>query len=268
MQAGPQAKKAAAPSGRSRRWFPVADSKRLDAVVDALIATFSAHAAACREEKRLAGPGSAGVVLAAAPDQPTVVDLKWAKRLESITFDALPNTRAAAVKWASTITAVTGVFGIFALVKGRSDITALTHGWELIVAGLFLVAVLCLLRSIVLAALAAEGTPTFDAVDTTNIRGKYSHATTVAAFQLVGSRVLAVLAMLLVTAAVGIVWFGPNSAAPALSYVSTSDGTLMCGALSVGVDGKLNLKQNGVTATKALDPAKVRAVVATATCPG
>jgi hypothetical protein len=245
----------------------VAEATWLDSTVDALIATFSVHAAVCREEKRRTGLASGGAVLVAAPETPAVVDLKWAKRLESITFDALSNTRAAAVKWASTITAVTGVFGIFALVKGRSDITALTHGWELVVAGLFLVAVLCLLRSIVLAALAAEGTPTFESVDTTNIRRKYSHATAVAAFQLVGSRVLAVVAMLLVTAAVGIVWFAPSASAPALSYVSTSDGTLMCGALSVGVDGKLNLKQNGATATKALDPSTVRAVVATLACP-
>ncbi len=202
----------------------------------------SVRAAIWFGKRGTAQPATGSVILKAAAVPPSEEDLKWAKRLDDITFDALPNTRAAAAKWAATITAVTGVFSIFALVKGRDDLTKLSQGWEIAAGVLVLLATFLALRAIILAALAAEGTPTDVVVDASNVKQFYRDATVVAGWQLIASRVTAVLAVLVVSVAIGVSWFAPvGAASPQLRLVSLTSGKTLCGSLSVNTDGTLKL---------------------------
>lgn len=217
-----------------------------------VLASFlSVHLATSRRTTSRRKEGESAQVT--APQRHAFVDdLLWAKKLDAGAVDALDNTRAAAAKWAPTITAITGIYSAFALIKGRSDITALTHGWEIGVGFFVAVAATFSLRSIVLAALAAEGTPSSVAVSATSIRAYFAHAVDVAQWQLLASRVTAVLAAVCIGAAIGIVWFAPQ---PALLHaVKFSDGTSVCGVVAVNPNGTLKVT---TPAGKAVGPSEV-----------
>jgi hypothetical protein len=235
-----------------------------------LLASFFTVRSAIRLGQAAAATAKSAPTFDAAPSPPTAEDLRWAKKLDSVTFDALDNTRAAAAKWAQTIAAVTGVFGTFALIKGRSDITALTQGWEITVAVILLVATLLALRSIMLAALAAEGSPTSEAVDASNVRQYFSDANIKAQWQLLASRVTAVLATLGAGVAVGMVWFAPQSAPkPPLDVVRLANGYAVCGAVSVNSNGTLKVTAtDGKTVVRAsLRSSAVKSIARVTACP-
>lgn len=230
-----------------------------------LLASFFTVRFAIRLGRLVAAPASEPT-FAAAPAPPSADDLRWAKQLDSVTFGALDNTRAAAAKWAGTITAVTSVFTIFALIKGRTDITGLTQGWEITVGVLLLVSTYLVLRAIMLAALAAEGSPTWETVNALNVRQYFGDANVKAQWQLLGSRVAAVLAMVSLGAAIALVWFAPQSRP--LSAVTFADGHSACGTVTVNSDGTLKVTApDGTTVlAAAVEPATAHTANVTA-CP-
>lgn len=232
-----------------------------------LASLFSVHVATSR-------PKTGGPVPVTAPaenvKQAFVDDLLWAKKLDAGAVNALDNTRAAAGKWAPTITAITGAFGGFALIRGRADLTSVTHGWEIAVGVLVAAAAYLAIRSIMLAALAAEGTPSSVTVSAKSIRSYFDHAVDVAQWQLLASRIAAVLAVVVLGGAVGIVWFAPESTPkPPLYHVTVADGHIYCGAVAVNSDGTLKVTApDGKTVVRAaLTSSDVRAVVSTSACP-
>jgi hypothetical protein len=94
----------------------------------------------------------------------TISDAKWEERAEKLSFDALPNIRSSAEKWAGTIATVLAIFGIVTLVKGPSDVTKVKGSWwfaanETWVIMLLAFAVGLAVLATVRAARAAYGTP-------------------------------------------------------------------------------------------------------------
>jgi hypothetical protein len=98
----------------------------------------------------------------------TVSDATWQRRAEELQFSALPGIRATAERWAATVGSLTGIFTIAAIIKGPSDITAVRGSLHLlgtrlswsVAAGILVAAALaCASTAIVLAAMAAQGTP-------------------------------------------------------------------------------------------------------------
>jgi hypothetical protein len=172
-------------------------------------------------------------------------DRKWETHAEAFEFEALPRIRATAERWAASIGAVTGVFGIVTLVRGREDVTALRADLK-IAAGLLIGAALAMaLAAIVLAAFAAQGTPKkLVALTGQELRRWHQEGARRAKLQLSVSRVLAVAAIVLLGAAVGITWFGPASemasSRPKLLVLLRS-GTLVCGLPHEGTAGTLTL---------------------------
>jgi hypothetical protein len=225
-----------------------------------------ARLASRREPKQ---PGA--VILKVPTVAPTPEDLRWKKRVEDATYNALPNIRAASEKWAATISAVTGVFAIFALVKGRDDITKLSHGWEIAVASILAGATLLAVRAILLAAVAAQGTPARLRIDVSSVRELYERAARAAADELRYSRILTVLATLLVATAIGLAWFAPEPAEGGPSNVlafGTDGRVLACGTLSTTKARALAITPPGADKPQTLLPAALRAIVPVDDCPG
>jgi hypothetical protein len=63
------------------------------------------------------------------------------RKAERLGVEELTNVRATGEKWTATISSITGIFGVVALIKGPEDITKLQGIWEALVIGAILVAV-------------------------------------------------------------------------------------------------------------------------------
>jgi hypothetical protein len=148
-------------------------------------------------------PG-AGVVRAwqAGPD-----DLRWEQRAERLADRALEDVRNAAQKWAATIASVTGVFGIVAVIKGPADLEAVSGFGEFVAKALVGAAVSLALVSIMMAALAAEGTPKLRRFSAREMRSQVRSQAKLAKLQLKLSRTAAVVAVLSMLTALLLTWY-------------------------------------------------------------
>jgi hypothetical protein len=174
-----------------------------------------------------------------APDQaPSPQEHEWAKRAADLRFNALDRLRGRAEKWAGSITAITGAVGAVSLIKGRESIVDLTRPYEIGVTVLLAIAFLLSLRAILLAALAAQGSPAWIDESAAAVLAFFEQETVEAAEMISYSRVLATLAALVAAAAVGLTWLAPTADAPPPNrLVVTSRGTVLCGVLTLG-DGR------------------------------
>src|SRR6476620_6625836 len=93
------------------------------------------------------------------PRAQTQDDRKWAEKAQELEFTALDRVKAAAEKWGTSITGLTGVFGTITLIKGPDDISALVWWAKGVVVVALGLAVYFACRSIYLAAIAAQGIP-------------------------------------------------------------------------------------------------------------
>jgi hypothetical protein len=178
----------------------------------------------------------------------------WANRADELKFEALPQVRSAAEKWTTTITSLTGVFGLVALIKGREDITELRFGYEVAVAICLGIALLLAFVAIRQAALAAQGDPKKIYNDPVELEQQYDSAIQDARNKLRSSRFWVVPATLLIAAAIAITWFGPTddtSTIHALAIRQT--GTATCGVLSTDASGNLLLTSAAGTSPTALE---------------
>jgi hypothetical protein len=202
------------------------------------------------------------ITASGTPATPT--DLLWEERAEQLRFDALPNIRKTAEKWAGSIGAATGVFGIVSLIKGRDAISGLTPHVETAVGILSLVALLLALRAIVLAALAAQGSPRLIRYTGARIRTAYLEEARLAMDLLKYSRVLTVAAVLVFATAIGLTWYGPTKQktdveGPEILVVMDS-GSVVCGVLKGGINGSFTIERAGkripveVAKISSLDP--------------
>jgi hypothetical protein len=204
----------------------------------------------------------------------TAFDLEWQKRADDLEFSTLPSLRSAAQKWAATVGSLTGVLGIAALVKGPSDLTKVRGSLHLVGCSIPWVGVLGVLLglavsaatvSIVLAALAAQGSPQEFRFAGDELRRRYRAATTRTAAQLTWSRSLAITSVPLLAAAVAVLWYAtPRESAPQPVLVTTTAGATYCGQLLPSTDG-LRIKINGGEQTVAA--ADLKSLTPLATCP-
>jgi hypothetical protein len=204
------------------------------------------------------------VIVAAEPasEPPTPDELEWAKRAAALHLDALKEIRAGAEKWAASIAAVTGAIGVVTLIKGRESLEELSHGYEVAVGILVGIAVLLVLRGIVLAALAAQGTPGRIEYTGSALRDFTANEAEEAADLLRFSRVLVVTATLVAGVAVALVWFGPeDTKPPSLQLVIPETGPPACGELKTGMGNTVRV---GRTAISAQD---IRSITTVPTCP-
>lgn len=204
------------------------------------------------------------VIVAAqpAPEPPTPEELEWSKRAAALHLDALKEIRAGAEKWAASIAAVTGAIGVVTLIKGRESLEELEHGYEVAVGVLVGAAVLLALRGIVLAALAAQGTPARIEYTGSALRDFTANEAEEAGDLLRFSRVLVVVATLVAGVAVALVWFGPEeSKPPSVQLVITETGAPACGVLKAGAGDTVTV--GGVP----IKVSEIRSITTVPTCP-
>src|SRR5579872_7036465 len=83
----------------------------------------------------------------------------WITQAQKADTNQLATVQSTAEKWGATITALTGVFGLIALVRGVNDVSKLQAPWDTVGTLALLLALLGAFVAIGLAALAAQGTP-------------------------------------------------------------------------------------------------------------
>jgi hypothetical protein len=166
----------------------------------------------------------------------------WAGRMEEFTAKSLTDIHGAAEKWAGSISALVGVFGIAGLIKGREEIDKLSDDTKLAVAVLVAIALLLAFIAIYMAALAAQGM-TARVWTVADFEREYKEATAAAAGRLKWSRLLVIPATLALAIAVGLMWFGPADASnDGTSVVLVRQGgAAVCGQL-VDEGGSLSLE--------------------------
>lgn len=194
-------------------------------------------------------------------------DEPWIKKAHEARLSQLETTRTTAKDWAEGLGAITGVFGIAALIQGPKEIAKLADGWKVAVAVTILIGVLCALRGIFLAAMAAQGTPKSFRYDAASFRRHYFRELNLATAALTISRVLVVVAVLAVTAAVGMTWFGDEKAVrKADVYVVKLEGAPLCGTLTVQEDGSLKVT-DAQGASVIIQTTELGAIVPAGACP-
>ena len=197
-----------------------------------------------------------------APEPPTPEELEWSKRAAALHLDALKEIRAGAEKWAASIAAVTGAIGVVTLIKGRESLEELEHGTEIAVGVLIGVAVLLALRGIVLAALAAQGTPARIEYTGAALRDFTVNEAEEAADLLRFSRVIVIVATLVAGAAVALAWYGPEeSKPPSLQLVIIETGPPACGVLKTGSGDAVTV--DGAS----IEVSEIRSITTVPSCP-
>lgn len=200
-------------------------------------------------------------ILGTAPVTP--YDRRWEERADALEFEALARIRSVAERWAGSVAVVTSAFGIAGLVGGRDALSDLREGYDAAAGVFFATALLAALAAILLAALAAQGTPKrARAPGGAAVREWYRASAGRAATQLVTSRVAAVAAVLLLAAGIGITWYGPTSpSSSAAVVVVTRSGAIACGDLRPSARSTLSV------GTATFEVSDVVSVVPVAVCP-
>lgn len=195
-------------------------------------------------------------------------DRRWDDEAEEAQHQQLALVRSAATSWGTAISSLLGVFALVAFVKGPTTFTDVKGSAASAAALLVLLAAVAAAVAVLLAALAAQGVPRKVAIlDGWELRHQTAVRARAATVQLAWSRILGVLAALIVLAAVGLTWLtaseqsqAPNSQ---LLLLVTKDGVLHCGSL-VKLPQGLGLKQADGTI---VDATNAREIETTEACP-
>jgi hypothetical protein len=194
----------------------------------------------------------------------TAYDRRWEELADDLEFAALPRIRSVAERWAGSVAAVTSAFGIAGLVVGRDALSEIEDAYATAAAVLFGLAFLLALAAIVLAALAAQGSPRrMRSPSGADVRAWYAASARRAANQLLASRIAAVLSVLVLAAGIGITWFAPSNEGDIASavVVTTRSGAVSCGELRTSAQATV------VVGTATLPLADVISIVPTGACP-
>lgn len=169
--------------------------------------------------------------------------LRWEKKAAELEFEALSKVRGAAEKWAATLTALLGLIGTVAIIKGPEEVGDLGDDAKLAIGVLLAIAFLAALTASLLAAYAAQGTP--KDLKWPNGPGlrKWEHdEAQQAKQQLFWSRFTTVAAVLLIAAAAAVAWLADSPAKSGSTVLFTpTAGQPLCGSLVNGAKG-LQLK--------------------------
>nr|WP_296069105.1 hypothetical protein [uncultured Actinoplanes sp.] len=153
-------------------------------------------------------------------------DRYWHSQSRLYQRGALDRTRAAAAAWTTTLTAVTGFFGIVTFFKGPEDVMALAGPARVVIGILALAVLLTALIAVGLGTLAAQGRimATYTTADEIRERTRAEQHTAVR--RLRASRLFALGALVLLVGTVATAWYAPR---PTSALVVTwTDGTTLC----------------------------------------
>ncbi len=193
-------------------------------------------------------------------------DLRWEKKAEELEFKALESVRSAAEKWSASLAAILGLTATVLVVKGRESVTELSSGAQLAVGLILAAAFVAAVTATMLAALAAQGTPkNLDWPSGSRLRQWERAAALKAKQRLRWSRVLTLLAVLLIAAGVALVWYGPEAGDSGSAVLFAPEhGAPLCGSLVHGTGG-LELKV-GETSSQ-LPSGPYSSIVTVESCP-
>jgi hypothetical protein len=154
----------------------------------------------------VAVPGPSDVKVEGKEYEATLSDLEWERKAERLEADELVTVRATGEKWVATVSSITGVFSVVALIKGPEDISKLPGIWEASAIVLVLGAVMLALSAIVVAAFAAYGMPRRLRRLGGPLRREQAREARLARRLLAASVGLAVAAVLTLAVAIAITW--------------------------------------------------------------
>lgn len=203
----------------------------------------------------------------------TSEELAAERRREELEAQALPAVRQVAEKWAGTAALLFTALGFAALIQGRRQIQGLASGFEEVAAGFLLVAFALALCSIVVAALAAQGTSPARALDRTlgDLLTFERDQLRSAERLMLLSRWLAGAAVILVLAGISLLFYAPSDAegdGPRVLAV-TESGSLICGTLTEQTPSRtLRIDPGGSAPAQTVDARKAITVTAVPSCPG
>lgn len=195
-------------------------------------------------------------------------DRRWDDEAAEAQHQQLALVRAAAAAWGTAISSLLGVFALVAFVKGPTTFTDVKGSAASAAALLVLLAAVAAAVAVLLAALAAQGVPRDLAIlDGWELRHQTAVRARTATVQLAWSRILGVLAALIVLAAVGLTWLTALHQSQAEKsqqlLLVTKDGVVHCGTL-VKLPQGLALKQTDGTI---IDATNAREIETTQACP-
>ena len=171
---------------------------------------------------------------------------RWEELYNGITADPLQKTRAVADKWTTITSALVGVSTVFGLALGRDAFDKLNLVAQISFAVVLVLALLVSVSAIYLAALASEGKPQVIPRVEDDFIDWYRNATSIAIHNLKRSRLLALIAVILLTLALCIAWFGTEQPGSGTSIlVVPKSGTMICGMLAKDKAGNLVLVSAG-----------------------
>ncbi|MEU7802508.1 hypothetical protein AB0B10_24930 [Micromonospora arborensis] len=188
-----------------------------------------------------ASPNTPRYRLAPGPVPATANDLRTAQERDQLLRTELPRVRQAATAWRNGLGALLAALIGFGLIKGRSDVSQLSPGWAVTVGVLLFAALLAGAVGALLLIRAAHGRPSVADVERIppNQAGDHIEAL-VSADALRRGIALTLGCTLLLVAAVGTTWYGPERRKPALR-VTGPTGTI-CGLVVRLNQGTLVLK--------------------------
>lgn len=148
--------------------------------------------------------------------QPSTEDSRrWQDEADDLRHTALQDIRASAEKWASSISALIGVFSVVAFVKGRDTFANLEPAARNASAALVIAATVCAASAVALAAFAAQGWPrTFDVLSGDVLANWYQRQLGRAVWSFRISRFLALASAIVLVSAVTLTWFGSERSTP------------------------------------------------------
>ncbi len=171
---------------------------------------------------------------------------RWEELFDEITADPLQKTRDAAGKWTNITSALVGVSTVFGLALARDTLDKLSQVAKISFAAVFVLALLSSVGAIYLAALASEGTPKGVVREEEAFISWYRNATNRAIRNLKRSRMLALVAVMLLALALFITWFGTEQPSLGTSILAMQkSGTVICGTLTKDKTGNLLLISAG-----------------------
>jgi hypothetical protein len=175
----------------------------------------------------------------------------WTQRAQEARDDfGLTTTRETGGKWAASAAAILGVLTTVAIVAGPSDLAAEVGGTEAqIAAALILVAGSVAAIATLLAGLAEQGSPVARISLTAQILRKATRERAQrSAEQIMWSRILTAVALMLILAAAGVAWLtaltGDEEPSQQSALITSATGT-MCGTLVTGENGVISLVRDG-----------------------
>lgn len=159
----------------------------------------------------------------------TPADLQRARQREELIRTELPRVRAAALAWRNGLAALlTGLVG-FGLIKGRSDVSSLTHSFAIAVGVVLLAALIAGAAGAWWLMSAAHGLPSITATTRLGSRIAADHQEAARSALALRRGIAATLGCAaLLVASVGATWYGPGE--DAMVEVSTPSG-VQCGSL-------------------------------------